>query len=93
MNWNYVYEEEHFDDNFYYRIGAISNGQNFLFYELDQDECCIFNSMSFTEETLECRFQWCKENEKILFTCLNSLNINNYCGEGSPIRNLEFLRV
>lgn len=96
MCWDYVYEEEHFDINGYCSVGAISNGENCLFFTVSCDEqngqeiCRLYSSISFSAESLECQYHWTAENDSRLFNCLNSLDGEAYCGESSPVRKIRF---
>lgn len=98
MKWNFVYEEEHPDTNGYCSAGIISNGKNFLFFTICADDpdtqevCRIYNSIDFSEESLECQYPWTAENDEILLNCLNGLQEqNSFCGDDGPLKTLHFL--
>lgn len=96
MCWDYVYEEEHFDGNGYCRVGAFSNGENFLFFTVNcegpngKEICRVYSSIAFSSESLECQYDWCEDNDTILFECLNKIVDGNFCGDGSPVRLIRF---
>lgn len=96
-SWNIVYEEEQFDAIDYCSAGLISNGSNFLFFTVGYDEqsgsemCRVYNSITFAKESLECEYLWTADNDTCLLNCLNNLSDEDkYCGEGSPIRDIDF---
>lgn len=100
MNWQFVYEEEHFDANGYCSAGILSNGSHFLFFNVSSDspsdfeKCRIYDSISFCEESLMCEFDWIAENESLVLSCLNGLSDEmDYCGEFCPLKTLSFVRV
>lgn len=95
--WDFFYEEEIFDTNGYNAVGIITdNNGHYLFYHTLTDDdgdvyCHIYNSMLLTEETLETSYKWTSENDELLIDTLNnSCDATNYCGEGSPIRDIQF---
>lgn len=98
MCWGYVYEEEHFNVYGHYSVGAFSDGKNFLFFTVSRDEpdgggvCRVYSSISFCEDSLECQYDWCAENDAILFECLDNIDDGNFCGDGSPVRTIRFQR-
>ncbi len=93
MKWSFVYDEGLTQDT---SFGILSNGKNFLFFSqgCDFDDapgiCRIYNSISFSEDTIECEYRATAENDAILLDCLNGAANDDYCGEGSPIRVLKF---
>ena len=97
MNWDFVYEEEHFDVNGYCCAGIISNGKRFLFFTIGCDEpdakeiCRVYSSITFCQESLECQYEWLAENDELLVDCLNNLKEEEpYHGKNSPLRKLAF---
>ena len=82
MRWDYVYEEELFDTNGYCSVGIFSNGISYLFFTVssptigEPEECYVYNSISFTDECLLCKYDWSAENDELLFEALNSLGEN-----------------
>ncbi len=96
MKWDFVYEEESPGLYGNFMTGIISNGVRFLFFavcridEAAPEYCQVYNSISLHPDTLECEYIWTAENDSILLDCLNELGNDNCCGEGSPIRTLEF---
>lgn len=97
MHWDYIYEEELFDGEGCWLAGVISNGRNFLFFTIGCDGpgakkiCRVYNSILFSPETLECKYEWCERNDRTLFDCLNASDEQNFCGEDGRLRNLSFI--
>lgn len=97
INWDFVYEEEHYDIYGYCSTGVISNGKQFLFYIIGCDDprtveiCRVYSSISFAAESLLCQYEWTAANDDILLNCLNNLREQDtIVGENSPIKNLQF---
>ncbi len=40
---------------------------------------------------MECEYRATADNDAMLLECLNRLDGEDYCGEGSPIRTLKFM--
>ena len=94
--WNFVYEEEMPDTNGYCCAGIINEGTSFLFFTVGCDDgsqketCRVYSSITFSEASLECEYEWTAENDALLLDCLNSLDGDDYWGEDSPIHRIEF---
>lgn len=104
-DWRFTYEEE-FPDTAGYNCAGILRDKNTdspfscLFFHIlkdnDDDEVetmHIYSSLYnlFDGDCDEVSFPWTSENEDILIECLNGIpDPTDLCGEGSPIRQLEF---
>ena len=97
--WDFVYDEECFDDCGRNFCGVLSNGKNYLFWhayvrEEGGDEICsVYDSLwALVEgENKMCEYKWTAENDSILLDCLNNLDDpKDFCGENSPLRRIKF---
>ena len=97
--WEILYDEEHYKDCNCEKVsflGVISDGERMLFFRTDGGiseacTCHVYNSLVMDEDAEECRYPWTAENDSILLGCLNGLeDPDEYCGDGSPVRTLEF---
>ena len=96
-NWDFRYEEEHFDtagENF---VGALTNGNRFLFWHAFAEGenkpviCHIYDSLLMTPENEICSYLWTAENDGRVTAALNGLeDESDWCGEHCPLRTLEF---
>lgn len=86
--WGLVYEEEH--DGYF--LGVVSNGENYLFVKEnlgDKHTVSVYNSMTFSEDTLECRFTYSWNNITKFYAALNSSN-GHFCGEDGVLNKIKF---
>ena len=101
-NWDFTYDQENWDyqgANFSGILQDQNNLSRVLFWhalrmeENDPCETCfIYSNMFLNEEELVCQYPWTSENDSILIKALNELaDPNDYCGDDSPIRFIEFL--
>lgn len=95
--WDFRYEEEVPDTAGANILGILTNGRYYLFFHVYADEegqserCHIYSSVIMDPENEECSYLWTSENDCILLQCLNELkDETDFCGEGSPIRSLQF---
>ena len=97
--WEFAYDEEDGADGTF--RGVLTDGSGrFLFFRTWEDEdtgadmCAVYNSIRMTDDTEECRFEWDADNDALLLECLNSLeDPDGYCGDESPLRDIEFTRT
>lgn len=103
-NWDFVYDQENWDHqgpNFSGILQDKNNLSRVLFWHAltltEEDKaptCFIYSNMFLNEEELVCEYPWTSENDSILVNALNALDDpNDYCGDDSPIRFLEFLKL
>ena len=98
--WDFVADEERYtDDGRLFWTGLLTNGENFLYWQTaptensdEPTECCIYNSILMTDDTVEVCYPWAAVNDEMVVNCLNSLDDpNNYCGDDSALLQLEFV--
>lgn len=97
--WDFVYDEECFDDwggNF---CGVLSNGKNYLFWHAYAHEkggneiCSVYDTIWFFVEGANpiCEYPWTAENDSLLLDCLNNLDDpKDFCGDYSPLKRIKF---
>ena len=98
-DWNFIYDEEHWDyagANFAGVMQDKNNPSRVLFFhaykDLDDDPieiCYVYSSIFMDDDSLECMYPWTADNDSLLLKALNESG-DNYCGDGSPIQKLEF---
>lgn len=97
MGWDYVYEEEHFDFNGYCSAGVISNGSEYLFFAVCCDIpggpeiCRIYDSITFSDESKLCQYEWTAENDSLLFDYLNSVDNKKISEAKTMLRSIPFI--
>ena len=97
--WDFVYDEEVFDDWGQNIIGLLSNGEDYLFYHVyphkegGEAYCHIYNSIIMDDSMEECCYLWTSENDEILVNALNEAkSIIDITGDDGLLHQLEFKR-
>lgn len=96
--WDFVYDEEQSVHEGVRPMGVISNGRNFLFFEVqategedEADICHVYDSISMNPESEVCSYPWTADNDSALLNALDNLaDPRDFCGENCPLRTLEF---
>ena len=96
--WDFQYDEEDGADGSF--RGVLTDGDRFLFWKTwhdastGADMCAIYNSIRMTDDTEEVRYEWDSDNDALVTTCLDGLeDKESYCGDDSPLRDIEFTRT
>ena len=95
--WDFVYDEEVFDDWGQNIGGLITNGDDYLFYHVyphkngGEPYCHIYNSIWMNDDTEECCYPWTSENDEILINALNNAeSIIGITGDDGLLHQIEF---
>ena len=101
--WDFMSDENIFDEWGANCIGALSNGEFIMYYharKIHKDDecetCSIYSSLLalFNHEEEEVSYPWTAENDSLLLEWLNSRgDEESFCGEGCGIRDIQFLSV
>ena len=96
--WDFTYDEEDENDGSF--RGVLTDGSRFLFWKTwhdastGADMCAIYNSIRMTDDTEEVRYEWDSDNDALVTACLDALeDKDSYCGDESPLRDIEFTRT
>ena len=93
--WDFRYDEEFPARKDIQFAGVLTDGSRFLFWSVTPPErgnmCRIHNSISLSDDSVECEYPWTAENDETLLGFLNGLADGEpYCGDDSGIFCLPF---